>query len=179
MVQRDANLQSTITKELVEVRDEIKDVSKLYETTASELLEAIRRFESAARRAFKTQFLLESLSYSSMYMREGSIRSNHPGTFQQMYSRDSRLYRWLQDGKGLFWVSGKPGSGKSTLMKFLYEDSQTRRVLKSRAPGKTLVILRHYFWIAGSDMQKCDRGLLLSLCCDLFRGMSRSTATTC
>lgn len=29
------------------------------------------------------------------------------------------LTSWLQNGKGLFWVSGEPGSGKSTFMKYI------------------------------------------------------------
>jgi hypothetical protein len=37
---------------------------------------------------------------------------------------------WLQTGSGVFHISGKPGSGKSTLMKYLCESAETERHLQ-------------------------------------------------
>ncbi|KIW27859.1 uncharacterized protein PV07_07560 [Cladophialophora immunda] len=31
---------------------------------------------------------------------------------------------WLRDGTGIFWVSGKPGSGKSSLVDYIYQNLQ-------------------------------------------------------
>lgn len=33
------------------------------------------------------------------------------------------LDTWLDHGPGLFWITGRPGSGKSTAMKFIYENA--------------------------------------------------------
>jgi type II secretory ATPase GspE/PulE/Tfp pilus assembly ATPase PilB-like protein len=40
-----------------------------------------------------------------------------------------RYLSWLQEGRGIFHVAGKLGSGKSTLMKFLFNHPETRRQL--------------------------------------------------
>ena len=37
---------------------------------------------------------------------------------------------WLKQEDGLYWVSGKPGSGKSTLMKFLSAHDTTLKHLE-------------------------------------------------
>lgn len=46
-------------------------------------------------------------------------------TFDWAYddsSTQAGLSKWLQKDSGIFWINGKPASGKSTLMKFLYTD---------------------------------------------------------
>ncbi|RSM10903.1 hypothetical protein CDV31_007031 [Fusarium ambrosium] len=70
---------------------------------------------------------------------------------------------WLQsEGPPIYWICGKPGSGKSTLMKFIASDeSPTRDSLKQWRPN--VRILSHYFWLAGSPMQNNIKGLLCSL----------------
>lgn len=51
---------------------------------------------------------------------------------------------WLQSDKDkIFWIRGKPGSGKSTLMKFVIDNDNTRRLLDRWRPGTK--ILSHFF----------------------------------
>lgn len=73
------------------------------------------------------------------------------------------LHAWLRDGQGIYWLSGKAGSGKSTLMKYLHQAPALRATLESWAGGAPLMILSFYFWNAGSDLQKSQEGLLRSL----------------
>ena len=54
----------------------------------------------------------------------------------------------------MFWVSGKAGSGKSTLMKYLKSDPDTESNLWAWANGPKLVTASYFFWNAGTDMQK-------------------------
>ncbi|KAI8665127.1 NACHT domain-containing protein [Fusarium sp. Ph1] len=70
---------------------------------------------------------------------------------------------WLQSERpSIYWICGKPGSGKSTLMKFIASDeSPTRDSLKQWQSG--VQILSHYFWLAGSPMQNNIKGFLCSL----------------
>lgn len=70
---------------------------------------------------------------------------------------------WLQsEGPPIYWICGKPGSGKSTLMKFIASDeSPTRDSLKHWQPD--VQILSHYFWLAGSPMQHNMKGFFCSL----------------
>jgi len=45
----------------------------------------------------------------------------------------NRLFDWLKSGEGIFHISGKLGSGKSTLMKYLCENSATKSMLTTWA----------------------------------------------
>lgn len=40
---------------------------------------------------------------------------------------------WLRDGDGIFYISGKLGSGKSTLMKYLSDHTRTKEHLREWA----------------------------------------------
>jgi len=73
------------------------------------------------------------------------------------------LYSWLSRDGGIYWISGKAGSGKSTLMKFLHQDPRLRTALKTWAGGARLVTIGFYFWNAGMDLQKSQEGLFRSL----------------
>jgi putative ribosome biogenesis GTPase RsgA len=41
----------------------------------------------------------------------------------------SSLAQWLSTEAGIFWIQGKPGSGKSTLMNYLKGHSRTKLYL--------------------------------------------------
>lgn len=60
-------------------------------------------------------------------------------------------------------VTGKPGSGKSTLMRYLSEHSETRRSLQTWAGDKQVAVAGFYFWVSGSEDQRSRVGLLRSL----------------
>ena len=73
------------------------------------------------------------------------------------------LLRWLREDNRIYWISGKAGSGKSTLMKYLHKDSRTMDALNTWAGDDGLVVITFYFWNAGADLQKSQEGLLRSL----------------
>lgn len=54
-------------------------------------------------------------------------------------------------------------------MKFVSEAAQTRGALKSWASPLKLEIASHYFWIAGTKIQKSQQGLLRSLLFQILR----------
>ncbi|KAH9207963.1 hypothetical protein DL95DRAFT_239390, partial [Leptodontidium sp. 2 PMI_412] len=72
---------------------------------------------------------------------------------------------WLRSDNSIYWINGKAGSGKSTLMKFVYDDPRLMKALKSSpwAGGLPVIKASFYFWYNGTEMQKSLRGLLLSL----------------
>ncbi|KAI0601540.1 hypothetical protein F4775DRAFT_401639 [Biscogniauxia sp. FL1348] len=70
---------------------------------------------------------------------------------------------WLQSGTGVFHISGKAGSGKSTLMKRLWLHDQTRKHLEQWAAGRELCYAAFFFWNAGSEEQKSLTGLYRSI----------------
>jgi hypothetical protein len=58
--------------------------------------------------------------------RYDEIAEAHKQTFRWIYERpELKFVDWLKAGKGIYWISGKAGCGKSTLMKFLFEDRRT------------------------------------------------------
>ncbi|KAL7907897.1 hypothetical protein GGI35DRAFT_486861 [Trichoderma velutinum] len=110
--------------------------------------------------------IIASLNYSSRPVRHDSVPQAHKNTFQWAF--DSRLSKWFSSGSGTFWVSGKPGSGKSTFMKFIAKHSQTKELLTQWAgSADTLAVAVHFFWIAGTPIQKSWQGLLQSLLFDV------------
>jgi NACHT domain len=70
---------------------------------------------------------------------------------------------WLKDGDGIFHISGKPGAGKSTLMKYLCRNPKTQQQLESWAGQKTLVFSKFFFWKPGTELQKSLAGLIRGL----------------
>lgn len=71
------------------------------------------------------------------------------------------LVEFLKSDEKLYWIYGKPGSGKSTLMKFIVNRKETRDALNEWRPNTR--ILSHYFWLPGSEMQRDIKGMLCSL----------------
>ncbi|KAK1722184.1 hypothetical protein BDP67DRAFT_561603 [Colletotrichum lupini] len=113
--------------------------------------------------------IVSSLNYTNRPARLDSIPKAHQDTFQWAF--DSRWSDWLVSGGGTYWVSGKPGSGKSTFMKFIANHPRTRELLEHWAGSSSaLAVASHCFWIAGTPIQKSWQGLLQSLLYDLLHG---------
>lgn len=70
---------------------------------------------------------------------------------------------WLETGSGFFYTSGKPGAGKSTLMKFICRHPQFSDCCARWAGDATLVIGRFFFWKPGQPEQKSISGMLRGL----------------
>ena len=108
--------------------------------------------------------------------REDDIRPVYAETFEWKlndYSTkaDARNFiDWLlspcdvHDSDRIFWVSGKAGSGKSTIMKHLYRDLRLRRYLRFWAKDSTLTCVGFFIWDRGkSIMYKSPEGMVRSL----------------
>lgn len=111
--------------------------------------------------------LLRTLRFNSMGFRYSKIPDAHANTFQWMF--DNTFAQWLTSSHPVFWISGKPGSGKSTLVKFLVDNLDLSRYLQGWAHGAKVVAASYFFWINGTEMQKSQEGLLRSLLYDLLR----------
>jgi hypothetical protein len=92
-----------------------------------ELLNVSEFSEQRLRNKVQTT-ILEYLKYEEMTNRFEDVTEAHPETFEWAFSAPaeeqswSDLSRWLKEGDGVYWVSGKAGSGKSTFMKHLVDD---------------------------------------------------------
>ncbi|EXJ81430.1 hypothetical protein A1O3_07722 [Capronia epimyces CBS 606.96] len=76
---------------------------------------------------------------------------------------------WLQFGRGVFYISGKAGSGKSTLMKFLSRQDRVKENLQRWAGGKKLVFAQFFFWSSGNKLQMSVEGLYRSLLFEVLK----------
>lgn len=125
--------------------------------------------EQSAATATSTE-ILKSLQFPLMHDRYSLIHERHPATFSWIFeSAASPFKTWLEQDSGAFWISGKAGSGKSTLMKFLNQSPQLRASLDVWAEGRQLFIANFYFWITGTRMQKTQEGLLQSILHEILR----------
>ena len=59
-----------------------------------------------------------------------------------------------------YWINGKAGSGKSTLMKYIYCDPRTHEALKAWAGEREVQKAQFFSWNLGSTMQKSYLGVL-------------------
>ncbi|KAH7086405.1 hypothetical protein FB567DRAFT_580552 [Paraphoma chrysanthemicola] len=114
------------------------------------------------------------LYFADLPDRYETIPEAHQDTFQWIFETSSSsgnstatqdFPEWLSatDGKNIFWATGKPGSGKSTLMKFIYNDQRTWNQLDTWTEGQPLVKAGFFFWNSGLAMQMSRMGLLQSL----------------
>ena len=109
---------------------------------------------------------MNELHYPEIYRRQEQIHEAAGNSYRWAFDTWSvPLRSWLIDGSGVFWVSGKPGSGKSTFMKFISRHPETMVLLEKWANGRTLVAATHYFWYAGtsSHLERSREGMLLNL----------------
>ncbi|KAH7113285.1 hypothetical protein B0J11DRAFT_497589, partial [Dendryphion nanum] len=119
----------------------------------------------------KEQRILSSLPYKYMRAREARITDAFAETFEWIYSPHSNIgfVNWLENPDGIFWIAGKPGSGKSTLMKYLCGHPKTIEGLQKWSGNARLVTAHFFFWSIGTYMQKSQEGLLRSLLFEMFR----------
>ena len=114
--------------------------------------------------------LIESLRFAEMTDRHHRIVEAHEKTFQWLFlpgdanqQKWTDFAGWLKGKSTLYWVTGKPGSGKSTLMKYIYADKRTMDHLKTWAAGVPLVTAAFFFWNSGTRMQMSEVGFLQSI----------------
>ncbi len=122
------------------------------------------------------EVLLHSLKFSQMRDRYEEIPEAHIQTFKWIFDdspmlaqRWSNLVNWLEHGKGVYWVCGKAGSGKSTLMRYIYDNPRTLKHLKNWSGGTKLDTGAFFFWNSGNNEQRSHIGLLKSLLYEVLK----------
>jgi hypothetical protein len=113
----------------------------------------------------RTQEIVSRLYYNQIDDRFEDIAPAHKKTFEWLFTESSRcnFSTWLRDGHGIYWVCGKAGSGKSTLMKLIKCHLRFETAVNTWAAETPLLVLSFFFWRSGTDVQRSYRGLLRSL----------------
>ncbi|KAF9478915.1 hypothetical protein BDN70DRAFT_921597 [Pholiota conissans] len=119
------------------------------------------------RYAMLRDFLLDSLAFTAMSDREEQVTEAYSETFDWIYRDDTHAFKsWLKadDASGsMYWITGLPGSGKSTLMRFIGEHKQTKELLRVWSGKRPITIASFFFWESGTAVQRSQAGLLRSL----------------
>ncbi|KAI4225318.1 MAG: hypothetical protein LQ349_007087 [Xanthoria aureola] len=119
------------------------------------------------------QLFLTSLFFPDIEARKDEVKQSFEGTCSWVFDppMDTKnnapkwhnFRQWLEIGQAVYWISGKPGSGKSTLMKYIVEGPRTAEYLSSWKRGTELIIVTFFFKDLGTWLQKSATGLLRSI----------------
>ena len=90
------------------------------------------------------------------------MEKNHGYTFAWLFSDTVPFQDWLQQREPIFWIHGKPGSAKSTLMKYALLHPKTQELLQKSHQG-LWTLIPFFFSDRGSSIQKTVDGLLQEL----------------
>lgn len=121
--------------------------------------------------------VVASLHYREIEDRQSTIVEAYEKTLQWMFEdapadrKDTKFREWLRSDDKLYWITGKAGSGKSTLMKYISRfDGNSKgsqqckeHLAKWAGEEKSLVVASFYFWASGTSMEASQKGLFQSL----------------
>ena len=121
--------------------------------------------------------ILMTLDFATRTEREASIEEAYGRTFGWIFlepdlsgasPRRLSFREWLRVGEGVFWISGKAGSGKSTLMRYIANEPRTLSILRTWGSNQKLIIASYFFFNAGVLLQKSQQGLIRSILFDIL-----------
>ncbi|EPE34009.1 hypothetical protein GLAREA_07022 [Glarea lozoyensis ATCC 20868] len=154
------------------------------ERAASQILEKLRfrgmesRFDNIPHSYQQTfNWILEdnqstpdfSTSPSTHRLSEDSVDPPVTPSRKPRKSWDS-FSEWLRSDQTLYWITGKPGSGKSTLMKHLSLHHKTMENLAEWTRSQKPIVAGFFFWNSGTAMQMSEMGLFQSLLHQAVKG---------
>ncbi|OBT66968.1 hypothetical protein VE03_04238 [Pseudogymnoascus sp. 23342-1-I1] len=96
---------------------------------------------------------LKSLSFLEMRYRQNEVEETHGEDSCGWILKHDDYQSWLNIDHGLLWIKGKPGSGKSTLMKRIYIEDTVKADIK----------LAFFFHRRGVQLQQTAIGMLRTL----------------
>ncbi|KAK5094820.1 hypothetical protein LTS08_008438 [Lithohypha guttulata] len=107
------------------------------------------------------QDLRKILYYENMNQRRANLESTTTAPMDWIWATEFGC--WLRSEQPLFWISGKPGSGKFTLTKFLVSSSETMRLLETSSTKKWFILDFYFDFRSGNSTANSSLGLLRTL----------------
>jgi hypothetical protein len=166
---------SALAQQVTQLKVEV--VADMVNVTAAQsnvLMDKLFAAQKLATVHLPRESILSSLQYPDMANRRGAISEPSRSTYSWMFENKPSpphpvtFMSWLESGNGIFWITGKAGSGKSTLMKYIWDHEKTSAGLKRWANGRKILTTSHYFWYLGSTMEKSYSGLIRSISYGIF-----------
>lgn len=119
-------------------------------------------FLQAANPQYQRRMLLKALYFEGMSTRKAQIdaRASSPKYVEWIWR--TNFPAWLAGPDSFYWVTGRPGSGKSSLMTHISSSARTKQILARRGDQWKVV---HFFFDfrAGQSLANNITGLLRSL----------------
>ncbi|KAI4705084.1 hypothetical protein J4E89_009378 [Alternaria sp. Ai002NY15] len=181
LLRMNRQLEASRTQDIMELRKDFDQALRNNENNINEQQSAdkIGKAASDGLHFSVEQKVLAKLWFVRLEDRYSSVSLAHSHTLAWVFEATSvhdehversNFIKWLRSEDTLYWVSGRPASGKSTLMKFICTHKQTTEHLKMWANGNEVVTAEYFFWNAGkNDLQKSQEGLLRSLLYQILR----------
>ncbi|KAK1846640.1 hypothetical protein CCHR01_10740 [Colletotrichum chrysophilum] len=110
-------------------------------------------------------------SDADTFTRQERRRKLDEENLQRRMTSESFLSFLTAIGGGSYFITGKAGSGKSTLMKFLANHQRVAKHLGNWASGRKLIQVNIFFWNSGTALQKSLEGFYRTM---LFHTLRQS-----
>jgi hypothetical protein len=107
-----------------------------------------------------------------MYIRAKQIDVAYAGTLDWLFGSGEAspgLRNWLLEGQDVFWIQGKPGCGKSTVMKHLSTSPETKNILQSTSKTQNWIIVGFFFTEQGREAQRSWECMLRTMLYELLK----------
>jgi hypothetical protein len=171
MESKNEERESKLHHEMGRLVTQVEELDGKNEVAQSILLVAVKRWLNEREILKSRQACLQALYYPESRRREDML-SSYRGTFNWLLDDTEssnrghvQLLNWLKSSdssRNLSWLSGKPGSGKSTLMKCIEHNPGLDEILRDWANGTPLLKAGYFFWKPRSALQRSMKGLLRS-----------------
>ena len=124
--------------------------------------------------------ILASLRFDHMEDRRRIISEHHRATYEWCcdHNKTTLPHGWSAATVSSGFV-GLLVPGNSTLMKFLIVDKRTHAFLRRWSNDRKLLTVDHYFYYAGTHMDKSHQGLLQSLLSQILQAQEDLTTVLC
>lgn len=112
------------------------------------------------------QDVLASLRFQELGARQANIRNAHNRTCKWILKHKTYV-KWRSSTCGTFWIVGKPGAGKSTLMKYLHSTATEKKSEHKNLPEHEIVF-GFFFNARGATLERTTKGMYRALLFELF-----------
>jgi hypothetical protein len=127
----------------------------------------LRQWETEAKAQYQLepctdyQRCLESLYMSELKARISQVEDVFRDTYSWLFTDTVEFKNWLagEIPSNVYWIQGKPASGKSTIMKYAMASDKTKQSLQRYSASKWITA-GFFFHDRGSSIQKSIHGFL-------------------
>ena len=159
---------------------------------SQQLLVSLTRRDQRQRDEFLAAQIKGALRHKDLPLRHKAIPETYAETFEWIFKEpkdhaSSHMWddfsAWLTSDRGLYWIVGKPGAGKSTLMKYLFQHPKTRALVDQwpkvpSAERNEVITAGFFFWNSGTQIQMSRAGFLRSLLTQVLQSLEDSVVSS-